>query len=135
MSINKMYQFSRKYGKKFGGVLFVEGSRSGDNLIPHEALEGKLDIPDNIVTLTGFVEYNEAKRRRTGKDGDRIETGYVVSFAVNDGNLYAITKDSVYRLQGPYLADIVVENPFLKSLWEDVKKSVIEQMMKAKKKG
>ncbi|MEI9553783.1 hypothetical protein [Enterobacter hormaechei] len=129
MSTTKMAEFARKYGKKYGGNLCLEGSKSGNQLINHEKLPD-LQVPEKIVTLTGYIEFNEAKRRKTGKDGAQVRTGYVTGLAVNGGQLYAITVDSVYRIYGPWYPDVIKNDPFLNSLWEDVKKGVLAQASK-----
>lgn len=128
-SSTKAHRLAQKYGKKFGGNLCVEGCLAGKEILKHEKLPD-IDIPDRIVLLTGYIEYNVAKARKAGKDGTQIRTGYVTSFAINDGQLYAITIDSVYRLHGPWMADVITENPFLKSLWDNVKEQVIAQAAK-----
>ncbi len=129
MSTVKMAEFARKYGKKYGGNLCLEGSTSGDELIKHEDLPD-LKVPEKIVTLNGYIEFNEAKRRKTGKDGTQVRTGYVTGLAVHSGQLYAITVDSVYRIYGPWYPDVIKNDPFLNSLWEDVKKGVLAQAAK-----
>lgn len=129
MSTTKMLEFARKYGKKYGGSLCLEASNSAGEVISHEDLPD-LKVPENIVTLTGYIEFNEAKRRKTGKEGTRVRTGYVTGLAVNSGQLYAITVDSVYRIYGPWYPDVIKNDPFLNSLWEDVKKGVIAQASK-----
>lgn len=129
MSTTKMAEFARKYGKKYGGNLCLEGSKSGNQLINHEELPD-LQVPEKIVTLTGYIEFNEAKRRKTGKEGTQVRTGYVTGIAVHSGHLYAITVDSVYRIYGPWYADVITNDPFLNSLWEDVKKGVLAQASK-----
>lgn len=129
MSITRMSAFARKYGKKYGGNLYLEGSMSGNEVLHHEKLPG-LVVPERIVVLTGYIEYNSAKARKAGVEGRNIRTGYVTSLAVNDGQLYAITVDTVYRLYGKWMAEIITQDPFLNSLWEDVKKGVLAQASK-----
>ena len=129
MSTTKMAAFARKYGKKYGGNLCVEGSMSGRQLIDHEAFKD-VEFPEKLVVLTGYIEFNEAKARKTGKEGSRVRTGYVTGFAVNSGHLYAITVDSFYRVHGPWYPDVITQDPFLKSLWDDVKAGVLAQASK-----
>lgn len=127
-----MKRFARKYGKKYGGNLYVEGSLSGHSLVSkggEKGLEG-IDIPEKIVALTGYVEFNDAKARRTGKEGSQIQTGYVTGLAIKDNFLFAITSDSVYRLDGPWYPEVITQQPFLKSLWESIKAVVIDRASK-----
>lgn len=125
----KAHRFAHKYGKKYGGNLCLEGCKSGAEVLSHEKLKD-IDVPDNIVTLTGYIEFNDAKARRTGEEGAQVRTGYVTSLAINGGQLYAVTVDSVYRLHGPWVADVITENPFLNSLWEELKAQVLAQAPK-----
>lgn len=125
----KAHRLAQKYGKRYGGNLCLEGCKSGAQVLNHESLPG-IDVPDNIVTLTGYIEFNDAKARKTGKEGAQVRTGYVTSLAINDRQLYAITVDSVYRLYGPWTADVIVSNPFLNSLWEELKAQVLDQANK-----
>lgn len=127
-----MKKFARKYGKKYGGNLYVEGSLSGHSLISKGGAEGLdgIDVSEKIVALTGYVEFNDAKARRTGKEGSQIQTGYVTGLAINDNYLFAITSDSVYRLDGPWYPEVIKGQPFLKSLWESVKAAVIDKASK-----
>lgn len=127
----RLQKFAHKYGKKVGGNLCLEGSIAAKDLVKHKDLPD-IDVPEKVVTLTGYIEYNPAKARKTGKDGATVRTGYVVGLAVNDGELYAITTDSVYRLHGPWVAEVITEDPFLNTLWDDVKKGILT---KASKKG
>lgn len=125
----KAHRFAQKYGKKYGGNLSLEGCKSGAQILNHEKLPD-IEVPDNIVTLTGYIEFNDAKARKTGKDGAQIRTGYVTSLAIQDRQLYAVTVDSVYRLVGPWTADVITSNPFLNSLWEELKAQVLAQAVK-----
>lgn len=129
MSMTRLATFARKYGKRVGGNLILEGCIAGNQILNHEDLDD-VEVPDQIVTLSGYIEFNEAKQRKTGKEGTRIRTGYVTGLAINDGQLFAITVDSVYRLHGPWMADVITENPYLKSLWDDVKGAVLAQATK-----
>lgn len=125
----RLQKFAHKYGKKVGGNLCLEGSIAAKDVLKHKDLPD-IDVPEKIVTLTGYIEYNTAKARKTGTDGQTIRTGYVVGLAANDGELYAITTDSVYRLYGPWVAEVITESPFLNALWQDVKKEILARASK-----
>lgn len=124
------WKFAKKYNKRFGGAISLEGVAKGDELFPSVPEELR---PVGVVALKGYLEYNKRKADRTGRQGEPIRTGYVVSLAAHDGNLYAITSDAVYLVYGPFAADIIKGDEYLKSLWEDLKKTVIQKYEKLNK--
>lgn len=130
MSIDaKARKFATKYGKKYRGRLCVEGCTPGDKLLTHEKLKD-VSVPEQIVTLSGYMQHTPALQVKTGKEGGVIRTGYVVGLAIKNGELFAITSDSVYMLYGPWMAEVIKGDPFLNSLWEDVKKGVLAEALK-----
>lgn len=124
----KAKKFARKYGKKYRGRLCLEACTYGEDLVKHEKLKD-IAVPEQIVTLNGYIQHTPAMQAKTGKEGHVIRTGYVVGFAIHDGELFAITPDSVYLLYGPWMAEIIKKQPFLNSLWEDLKKGVVAEAL------
>lgn len=125
---NKAKKFARKYGKKYRGRLCVEGCNFGDDLVKHDQLKD-IGVPEQIVTLSGYMQHGPEQQAKTGKPGHVVRTGYVVGFAIYDSELFAITPDSVYLLYGPWMADVIKNQPFLNSLWEDLKKGVVAKAL------
>lgn len=125
---NKAKKFARKYGKKYQGRLCVESCNFGEDLVKHEKLKD-VSVPEQIVTLNGYMQHSPAMQEKTGKPGHVIRTGYVVGLAIHNGELFAVTSDSVYMLYGPWMAEIIKKQPFLNSLWEDVKKGVLAEAL------
>lgn len=130
MSTIRAHKFARKYGKRYGGNLCLEGSVSGKEIFDHEDLQG-IEVPDNLVLLKGYVEYSPAKVKKTGAEGHNVQTSYVTGLAINDKQLYAITADAVYRIHGPWFSQVIKENPHLNSMWEDLKNRVVSKINKS----
>lgn len=124
---SKFKRFANKYGKKYGGDLTLEGCVRAKDTLKHKDLPD-IDVPDKIVTLTGYLRYSSpALRIAKGSEGTPVRTGYVVGLAVHDGNLFAITTDHVYRLVGPWVPKVITEDPFLNSIWKDVRGKVLDK--------
>lgn len=135
MSSTKAHQLARKYGKKFGGNLLLEGAVDGGNILNKIASAMKSDgllqdLEGKVVSLAGYIENPPARALKTGYGGETIQTAYVTGLAIQDKILYAITADKVYRLHGPWYPDIIKGNTILNEMWEDVKKQVLDKSNK-----
>lgn len=135
MSSTKAHRFAAKYGKKFGGNLTLEGTISGrpvlDKITNAVNLgDSTAELESKLVYATGYLEYSFGKARKEGRDGITVKTAYVTGFAILDKMLYLITADSVYRITGPYYADVIKSDDILAGMWEDVKKQVLARASK-----
>lgn len=135
MSSTKAHRFAAKYGKKFGGNLTLEGTISGrpvlDKITNAVSLgDSTAELESKLVYATGYLEYSFGKARKEGRDGITVKTAYVTGFAILDKMLYLITADSVYRITGPYYADVIKSDDILAGMWEDVKKQVLARASK-----
>lgn len=126
------WKFAKKYNKRFAGPLSLEGVVKSDELFSDVPEDLR---PKDVVALKGYLEFSKRKADRSGVRGEPIRTGYVVSLAAHEGNLYVITSDAVYLVHGPYAADIIKSDEFLNRLWEDLKKTMIEKYEKLNKKN
>lgn len=125
--MNSQDKFAAKYGLKFGGNLCVEGSSMiKEDIEKHCGFE--ISGIDKLVNLVGYIENKVAVAEKTDEYGRQITTSLVRGLAVRDGSLYAITDDYVYRLYGPWLAEVITSNPFLNDLW----KGIADQIMNKK---
>jgi len=120
----KSKAFARKYGKRYGGVLFVEGSETAEEILKSREEFASIEAPDKVVNLIGYIDNNRIK--------GRVSTGLVVGLALHDGHLYAITSDTVYQLDGPYLHTVITTDPFLLSLWQEVAAETVKKYRKSR---
>lgn len=135
MSSTKAHRFAAKYGKRFGGNLSLEGSLSGrpglakiTNAV--NIGDATAELEEKLVYATGYLEYSPGKARKEGREGITVKTAYVTGFAILDKMLYLITADSVYRITGPYYADVIKSDDILAGMWEDLKSKVLARASK-----
>ncbi|QYC52588.1 RNA ligase [Salmonella phage SSBI34] len=102
-------------GRRYCGELRVEGSLDF-GLVTEGLLKGS-----KAICLFGNLEKDLGSRFR---DESNIRTSYVCGFAAKDGELYAITRNSAYKLVGEKVQEVVTGEDLIE-MWEELKSRIV----------